>query len=56
MKEARTFMFTIHSMKPIAISIDEISQTKDYDDLVNRLILERFGESIEEKKGLYKVV
>ena len=49
-------MLTIHSMKPIAIQIEEASTRKDYDDLVNKMILERFGEEMEAKAGVYRLL
>ena len=49
-------MFTIHSMKPISIQIEEATTKKDYDDLVNKLIIERFGEELENKQNLYRLL
>lgn len=49
-------MLTIHSMKPIAIQIEEASARKDYDDLVNKMIVERFGEEMEAKPNVYRLL
>lgn len=54
--ESRSFMLTIHSLKPIAIQIEEASPKKDYDALVNRIILERFGEELESKPNVYRLL
>ena len=37
--EARCFMLTVHSMKPISIQIEEASPKRDLEDLVNKMIL-----------------
>lgn len=47
--EARSFMITFHSLSSIAIQIEEASTRKDYDDVVSRAIVERFGEELEVK-------
>jgi len=54
--ESRSFMLTIHSLKPIAIQIEESSQKKDYDELVNRIIVERYGEELESRPGVFRVL
>lgn len=54
--ESRCFMLTIHSIKSIAIQIEEASSKKDYDDLVNKMIVERFGEELESKEGAYRLL
>jgi hypothetical protein len=54
--ESRCFMLTIHSMKPIAIQIEEATTRKDYDDLVNKMILENFGEELESKPNVYRLL
>lgn len=54
--ESRCFMLTIHSLKPIFIQIEEATPKKDYDALVNKIILERFGEEIEQKPGVYRLI
>jgi hypothetical protein len=54
--ESRCFMLTIHSLKPIAIQIEEATLKKDYDELVNRIILERFGEELESKPSAYRLL
>ena len=42
-------MFTIHSMNSISIQIEETSEKRDYEDLVNKEILEKYGEEIESR-------
>lgn len=54
--ESRCFMLTIHSLKPIAIQIEEATPKKDYDELVNKIILERFAEELESKPGVYRLL
>ena len=54
--QARCFMLTIHSLKPIAIQIEEASMQKDYDELVNRTIVERYGEELESKPDFYRLL
>lgn len=54
--ESRTFMLTIHSLNKVSIQIEETSTKKDYDDLVNKMILERFGEELESKAGVYRLL
>lgn len=54
--EARTFMLTVHSMGKISIQIEETSSKKDYDELVNKMIIERFGEELESKGGVYRLL
>jgi hypothetical protein len=49
-------MLTIHSLKPIAIQIEEATARKDYDDLVNKLIIERFGQELESKPNAYRLL
>jgi hypothetical protein len=49
-------MLTIHSMKPIAVQIEEASTKKDYDEVVSRLIVERFGEELESRPGMYRLL
>ena len=54
--ESRCFMLTIHSIQPIAIQIEEATPQKDYDDVVNKTIVERFGEEMEQKEGVYRLL
>lgn len=54
--ESRCFMLTIHSLKPIAIQIEEATPKKDYDADVNRIILEKFGEELEVKPNTYRLI
>jgi hypothetical protein len=54
--ESRCFMLTIHSLKPIEIQIEEATMKKDFDVYVNRIILERFAETLEEKPGAYRLL
>ena len=54
--ESRTFMLTLHSMGKVSIKIEETNSKKDYDDLVNKMILERFGEELESKGGAYRLL
>lgn len=54
--ESRCFMLTIHSLKPIAIQIEEANSKKDYDALVNKIILEKFGEELESRPGVYRLL
>lgn len=49
-------MLTIHSMSPIAVQIEEATSKKDYDSIVNRLIVEKYGEELEGKHGVYRLV
>lgn len=49
-------MLTIHSMKAIAVQIEEASTKKEYDELVSKMIVERFGEELEAKQGVYKLL
>ena len=49
-------MLTIHSLKPIAIQIEEATMKKDYDSLVNKMIIERFGEELEMKHNAYRLL
>jgi len=53
--EARCFMLTIHTLKEISIQIIEATAKEDYDDLVNKMILQNFGEELESKKE-YKLL
>lgn len=48
-------MLTVHSMDKISIQIEEVSSKKDYDELVNKMILERFGEEMESK-DIYRLL
>lgn len=48
-------MLTVHSMNEIAIQIEEANSQLDYDFIVNNLIIERFGEVMEDK-GKYKLL
>lgn len=54
--ESRCFMLTIHSLKPIEIQIEEASPKKDYDVFVNKIILEKFGEQLEERPNVYRLL
>lgn len=49
-------MLTIHSGQPISIQIEEATVKKDYDNLVNKIILERFGEELESKANAYRLL
>jgi hypothetical protein len=49
-------MLTIHSLNKVSLQIEEASPKKDYDDLVHKMILERFGEELESKAGAYRLV
>lgn len=49
-------MFTIHSLDTISLQIEEATKKNDIDGLVNRLILEKFGEEMESKDGIYKLI
>jgi len=49
-------MLTIHSIKSIAIQIEEATPKKDYDELVNKMIIERFGEELESKPHGYRLL
>ena len=49
-------MLTIHSTKPISIQIEEATPKKDYDELVNKMIIERFGEELESKPNAYRLL
>lgn len=49
-------MLTIHSMKPIAVQIEEASTKKDYDEVVSKMIVERFGEELEGKPEIYRLL
>ena len=49
-------MLTIHSTKRIAIAIEEATPRNDFDDLVNKMILEKYGEELETKAGFYRLV
>ena len=46
-------MLTIHSMKPIAVQIEEAlpSGGNNFDSLVNRIIAEKFGKEVEKRPG-----
>ena len=54
--ESRCFMLTIHSGQPISIQIEEANPKKDYDNLVHKMILERFGEELESRPSVYRVL
>ena len=54
--ESRCFMLTIHSINRISIQIEEASPKKDYEDLVNKMILERFGEEQEPRNSNYRLL
>jgi hypothetical protein len=54
--ESRCFMLTIHSLNRISLSIEEATPRTDYDDLVNKMILEKFGEEMESKAGVYRLL
>ena len=56
LQEARTFMLTIHSLQSISISIEEATIKKDLEEIVNRQILEQFGEVFEERPQTYKLL
>lgn len=49
-------MLTIHSINRISIQIEEASPKKDYEDLVNKMILERFGEEQEPRNSNYRLL
>ncbi len=49
-------MLTIHSMKPIAVQIEEATAKKDYDAVVSKMIVERFGEELESRAGIYRLL
>ena len=49
-------MITMHSIKPLAIQIEEASTRKDYDEIVSKMILEKYGEELENKKGIYRLL
>jgi hypothetical protein len=49
-------MLTIHSLNRISLSIEEATPRSDYDDLVNKMILEKFGEEMESKAGVYRLL
>jgi hypothetical protein len=36
-------------MKSIAVQIEEASSKRDYDEIVSRMIVEKFGEELESK-------
>ena len=42
-------MLTLHSLLPLAVQIEEASARKDYDEVVNRQVIERFAEELEAK-------
>jgi hypothetical protein len=54
--ESRCFMLTMHSINSVAIQIEEASIKKDYDELVNKMIIERFGEELESKPNAYRLL
>ena len=43
-QESRNFMLSIHSLKPVAVSVIE---NAGFDSLINRLIVSREGKEIE---------
>jgi hypothetical protein len=49
-------MLTAHSMNPISIHVEEATVKKDYDELVNKMILEKFAEEMDSKAGVYKLL
>ena len=49
-------MLTIHSLQSISISIEEATIKKDLEEIVNRQILEQFGEVFEERPQTYKLL
>mmetsp|Transcript_10339 Transcript_10339/g.10354 ORF Transcript_10339/g.10354 Transcript_10339/m.10354 type:complete len:129 (+) Transcript_10339:271-657(+) len=49
-------MFTVHSLKPIAIQIVEVSPKQEYDELVSKLIVQQFGEELENHPGAYRLL
>lgn len=49
-------MLTMHSVKTVSLSIEETNSRNDFDDLVNKMVLEKFGEELETKAGVYKLI
>ena len=55
-------MLTLHSLKPIALQIEEAKPSSglDYDLMVNRMILSAQGDSttteVERRAGKYRLV
>jgi hypothetical protein len=51
-------MLTIHSMKPIALHIEEALPNRpgDLEALANRLVLEKYGSECEADPDCYRVI
>lgn len=47
---------TIHSHDPINININECTVRKDFDEIANKLVLQNFGDVLEEKPGVYRLL
>lgn len=54
--EARTYVITAHSLDPININICETNVQNDLDDITNRLVLQNFGEVLEQKPNVYRLL
>ncbi len=52
-QESRNFMLSIHSLKPVAVSVIE---NAGFDSLINRLIVSREGKEIEVRPGQYRLL
>jgi hypothetical protein len=52
-QEARSFMLSIHSLKPVAVSV---SENGGFDSLINRMIIVKEGKEIEKRQGQYRLL
>lgn len=56
-QESRCTMLTLHSMKEIALQVEEVvpGSANDIDSLVNSLLVKRDGKVLQESKNKFKL-